>query len=125
MKSGTASVHIEGLNAYAGSKDVTYKILRRAIYAKSIHVDAIPSKTYTGCAQKPLPLLKYGTTTLKNGIDFTLSYKNNSNAGTAQLIIKGKGNYGGCLTKSFIIHKRNLTSVSNKPLATRTYTRCV
>ena len=122
VKSGTASVHIEGLNAYAGSKDVTYKILRRAIYAKSIHVDAIPSKTYTGCAQKPLPLLKYGTTTLKNGIDFTLSYKNNSNAGTAQLIIKGKGNYGGCLTKSFIIHKRNLTSVSNKPLATRTYT---
>lgn len=122
VKSGTASVHIEGLNAYAGSKDVTYKILRRAIYAKSIHVDAIPSKTYTGCAQKPLPLLKYGTTTLKNGIDFTLSYKNNSNAGTAQLIIKGKGNYGGCLTKSFIIHKRNLTSVSNKSLATRTYT---
>ena len=122
VKAGTASIHIESTNAHASSKDVTYKILRRAIYAKSIHVDAIPSKTYTGCAQKPLPLLNYGTTRLKNGIDYTLSYKNNSNAGTAQLIIKGKGNYGGCLTKSFIIHKRNLTSVSNKPLATRTYT---
>lgn len=122
VKAGTASVHIESTNAHASSKDVTYKILPRAIYAKSIHVDAIPSKTYTGSAQKPLPLLNYGTTRLKNGIDYTLSYKNNIKAGTAQLIIKGKGNYGGRLTKNFSIHKRKLTSVSSKPLATRTYT---
>ncbi|MCR1869872.1 C1 family peptidase [Longicatena caecimuris] len=122
VKAGTASVHIESTNAHASSKDVTYKILPRAIYAKSIHVDAIPSKTYTGSAQKPLPLLNYGTTRLKNGIDYTLSYKNNIKAGTAQLIIKGKGNYGGRITKNFSIHKRKLTSASSKPLATRTYT---
>ena len=122
VKAGTASVHIESTNAHASSKDVTYKILPRAIYAKSIHVDAIPSKTYTGSAQKPLPLLNYGTTRLKSGIDYTLSYKNNIKAGTAQLIIKGKGNYGGRLTKNFSIHKRELTSASSKPLATRTYT---
>ena len=122
VKAGTASIHIESTNAHASSKDVTYKILPRAIYANSIHVDAISSKTYTGSAQKPLPLLNYGTTRLKNGIDYTLSYKNNIKAGTAQLIIKGKGNYGGLITKNFSIHKRKLTSVSSKPLATRTYT---
>lgn len=80
------------------------------------------SYIYDGKAHSPSLTLTYGTTTLRNGKDYKLTYHNNVKAGTAQLIIKGKGNYGGLITKNFSIHKRKLTSVSSKPLATRTYT---
>ncbi|MDO5538962.1 MAG: hypothetical protein Q4F83_02655 [Eubacteriales bacterium] len=40
---------------------------------------------------------------LKQGKDYTVSYKNNKNIGTATVTIKGKGNYTGTLTKKFKI----------------------
>ena len=124
VKAGTASVHIESTNAHASSKDVTYKILPRAIYAKSIHVDAIPSKTYTGSAQKPLPLLKDGSVTLKNGRDYTLSYTHNVNPGIAKVIAKGKGNYTGSKTVSFTIAKRKVSTLKLSHITDRVYNGC-
>lgn len=124
VKAGTASIHIESTNAHASSKDVTYKILPRAIYANSIHVDAISSKTYTGSAQKPLPLLKDGSVTLKNGRDYTLSYTHNVNPGIAKVIAKGKGNYTGSKTVSFTIAKRKVSTLKLSHITDRVYNGC-
>ena len=40
-----------------------------------------------------------------NGTDYTLSYKNNTNAGTASVIITGIGSYTDSVTKNFTIKK--------------------
>lgn len=54
----------------------------------------------TGSACKPKITVKYG----KN---YTVTYRNNVNAGTASLIVKGKGNYSGTLNAPFTIQKKS------------------
>jgi hypothetical protein len=49
--------------------------------------------------------------TLKEGVDYTVSYKNNVNAGTASVILTGMGDYSGSVTKTFEIKPRNLSDV--------------
>ena len=71
--------------------------------------------TYTGSEIKPPVAVNSGTPT--SGIyisdtkatltanDFTVSYSNNTNAGTASVTITGKGNYTGTVRKTFTIGK--------------------
>ena len=78
------------------------------VVAKSISgatVSAIAKRTYSGKAFTPSPTVKYGTTTLVKGTDYTLSYVNNIKAGTATVIIKGKGAYTGTKRITFKIVK--------------------
>ena len=49
--------------------------------------------------------------TLKEGVDYTVAYENNIEAGTAKVIVKGMGNYGGTATPDFEIEP--LVSVKN------------
>ncbi|MBP3854245.1 MAG: fibronectin type III domain-containing protein [Ruminiclostridium sp.] len=59
--------------------------------------------TAAGKAQKPAVTIKDGDKTLKKGTDYTVSYKNNTNIGTASATIKGKGDYTGTKTVKFSI----------------------
>lgn len=68
-------------------------------------VSGIKDKTYTGKALTQSVTVKIGSKTLKNGTDYTVSYKNNKNAGTASLTITGKGGFKGTVTKTFKIAK--------------------
>ncbi|MCR5667346.1 MAG: MBG domain-containing protein [Eubacterium sp.] len=61
--------------------------------------------TYDGKAKKPTVTVKSGSTTLKNGKDYKISYKNNVNVGKASVVVTGKGNYSGTITKTFTIEK--------------------
>lgn len=72
------------------------------------------SKNYTGKAIKTTITIKDGNKTLKNGTDYTVSYKNNVNPGTASVTIKGKGNYTGTITKKFKIVIGQTKSLSAK-----------
>lgn len=88
--------------------------------------------TYTGSALKPTVQV-YDNSVLLDASDYTVSYQNNVNAGTADVIITGKGNYTGTVTKHFTINPRSIsatkTSVGNvaytgkalKPSVTITY----
>ncbi|MGN0593548.1 MAG: leucine-rich repeat protein [Hominimerdicola sp.] len=60
---------------------------------------------YTGSAIKPAVTVKNGSKTLTSGTDYTVSYTNNVNAGTATVTITGTGNYTGTVTKTFTITK--------------------
>ena len=64
--------------------------------------------TYTGSGITPGFTLKYDGTVLKEGTDYTVTYKNNINAGTAAVTIEGKGNYTGTLEKSFSISPKSI-----------------
>lgn len=56
---------------------------------------AIPTQNYTGSAITPEPTVTCGGTPLTKDTDYTLDYKNNTEAGTAYVIVTGIGNYAG------------------------------
>lgn len=59
--------------------------------------------TYTGSSVKPSFRVYSGNKRLQEKRDYTVSYKNNRNAGTASLTVKGKGNYTSSETRTFEI----------------------
>ena len=61
------------------------------------------NQTYTGKALKPAVVVKYCKVKLKQGTDYTVSYKNNVKPGKATVTVKGKGNYTGSAKVSFAI----------------------
>ncbi|MBR1749444.1 MAG: fibronectin type III domain-containing protein [Ruminococcus sp.] len=70
---------------------------------------ASSSYTYSGNSNKPAATITYGSKTLKEGTDYTLTYKNNINAGTATVTAAGKGKYKGSISKTFKIAKKALS----------------
>lgn len=74
----------------------------------------ISDQTYTGKDIKPKPTVEYGDADLEEGTDYVLSYKNNTNAGTATVVIEGKGTYTGTLEKTFTIKQAPLSSITLK-----------
>ncbi|MDR0853967.1 MAG: InlB B-repeat-containing protein [Clostridiales Family XIII bacterium] len=69
----------------------------------------IPNQTYTGKAKKPTLTVKDGSKTLVSGTDYTASYSNNINAGTAKVTITGNGNYTGTASATFKIVPANVS----------------
>ena len=51
----------------------------------------------------PEPTVVYGNTTLVKDTDYTLSWSNNSSAGTGTVTVTGKGNYTGSVSANFNI----------------------
>ena len=65
--------------------------------------------TYTGSACRPSVTVRLGSRTLISGSDYTVSYSNNTNAGTAKVTVTGKGSYTGSASKNFTINKASQT----------------
>ncbi|MDU2695114.1 MAG: metallophosphoesterase family protein, partial [Intestinibacter bartlettii] len=62
----------------------------------------IPSKSaYTGIQRRPVVRIEG----LKEGRDFKVSYKDNIEPGLAKIEIVGVGEYGGSVTKTFVIYR--------------------
>ena len=86
--------------AWSDSKNITtakYDITKSAI-------SGISAKTYTGKNITQSVKVKCNGKTLKSGTDYTVSYSNNKNVGTATVKITGKGQYGGTVSKTFKIN---------------------
>lgn len=67
-------------------------------------ISSIKTQIYQGEAVTPSVKVTYKGTVLKKDTDYTVTYKNNTKAGkTATVIIKGKGNYTGTISKNFKI----------------------
>ncbi len=116
---GNVTLTVEGLGKYAGIRTATFAIKGTAI--KSASVSGIASSYgYEGEAIEPagpsddnnnigtalLTITDSKTkvkTNLVKGRDFTVSYKNNSKAGTATAVFTGTGRYTGTVSKTFKI----------------------
>ena len=99
---GTASVIVYGKGNYTGSLTKTFRIIGKDISSVSGTLSQSSYK-YDGLEKKPTVTLYDGTKKLTAGIDYTVSYRNNRNAGTGEVIVTGKGNYGGTKTLTFRI----------------------
>ena len=100
-KVGTATVKITGKGNYTGSVSKTYSIKNDF---KKATISGISNKSYTGKNITQSITVKYNGKTLKKGTDYTVSYSNNKNIGTATVKIAGKGSYTGTITKTFKIN---------------------
>ena len=117
---GTASVKITGKGSYKGSYTVNFKILPCAISKAGIR--KIIDQRYNGNELKPSVSLTYKYKTLKKGTDYTVSYSNNINAGTATVTITGIGSYEGIASTTFQIKPRSLREVTARKISTQEYT---
>lgn len=89
------------------SKTITITTIPLTATSTTINVAAA---TYTGSALTPGVTVKYGTTDLVEGQDYTRgSWTNNTNAGTASVTITGMGAYSGSIVKNFTIDRANWT----------------
>ncbi|MGN0367709.1 MAG: leucine-rich repeat protein [Wujia sp.] len=59
--------------------------------------------SYTGAACQPTPTVTMNETKLTKGTDYTVSYENNTDAGTAKVVITGAGIFAGSIEKEFHI----------------------
>ena len=103
---GTATVTITGLGNYSGTVERNFTITAKNLANANITL-AKENYVYNESFQKPSVSVKIENTELKNGTDYTLTYENNKNAGTASIHIQGKGNYTGTIEKTFLIKKGN------------------
>lgn len=66
-------------------------------------ISALKTRAFTGKPLTQALTITYDGKKLVNGRDYTLTWKNNKNIGTASVTIKGKGKYNGSVTKKFRI----------------------
>lgn len=92
---------------YTGSVSGSFTIT--AVNIENAEI-AVADQTYTGTELTPLVTVKLGGKTLTRGTDYEVSFKNNINAGTAQVIVNGTGNYAGTASSRFEIAAKLISS---------------
>ena len=104
---GDASITVRPLTQY-----YTGTIVKKFKISNSISkatVTGIPaSEQYTGQTYKPVPVVKMGSKVLTEDVDYTVSYSNNRNVGTARVIISGMGVYSGQKVVTFAIKEKSI-----------------
>ena len=111
------NIEIHDLNAQLDKYTNTDSSSKKKI--SSLTISEISNKAYTGKAIKPTVTVKDGSKKLVKGTDYTVSYKNNKNIGTASVTIKGKGNYTGSKTIEFKIVPSKTTLKAKKQSDTK------
>ena len=118
-------------NVWFSSQDIIDRRLGTAdVYTKEENIKSITDavitnivdKTYTGSEIMQDPHITYGNYSLQEGKDYTLSYENNINPGTATVKITGMGKYEGTTLKTFTINPKNISSATVTGIVNKTYT---
>ncbi len=98
------------VNKYMSAAEVRVRYASQEIYRDNTTVTLENTAfDYTGSAVTPKPVVTYKASadaqavTLTEGTDYELSYKNNTEPGTATVVVTGKGSYQGVLEETFMI----------------------
>ena len=119
---GTATVIIQGMGKYTGTIKKQFKIVPAEI-AQLVDVsDGDITAKFVKGGVCPAPRLVLNGIMLEVGKDYTVTYKNNRQVYTARpgesgyvvgkaptIVIKGKGNFKGTVSRTFVIEGRGLT----------------
>ncbi|MDD7642534.1 MAG: hypothetical protein PUK75_08690 [bacterium] len=115
---GTATVTVTGRGNYTGTKTTTFRIIGKTI--NNTTVSSIDTQRYTGDEIRPSVTVKIGSVVLQNHVDYTLSYRDNVQPGTASITITGTGSYSGSKTVTFKIAQASLSPATVK-VSNQTY----
>ena len=109
---GTYSIILKGINNYNGTINENYKI-NPAELNNNLEIKLeYDSYIYTGSEIKPKIIsAKNNIGNLILNKDYTVSYKNNINVGTGEVIITGKTNFSGTASTKFTITKKSLSYI--------------
>ena len=96
----------EGMNYKSGSAEYSLTVVdgRKDVSGLVVTLSAI-SYTYDGKAKEPAVTVKDGSIVLSEGTEYTVSYTDNTDAGTATLKVIGIGSYKGEKSVTFTIDK--------------------
>ncbi len=95
--------------ALCTSHDISFVSLGEAPAPRTVLTENMVSlpegytATYDKTAHTPAVTVKDGETVLIPDTDYTVAYRNNTNAGEAMVTVIGKGNYKGTVTRTFTI----------------------
>lgn len=129
-RAGTAKAVIEGAGIYTGKTTLSFKIKTSNLSAMDMVIgdyndtlsavaEGLTAQTYSGAAVRPdVSVVCTGEdsngdpvkVSLREGTDYTLSYGNNKNIGSARLIVRGRGNFNGTVTRDFEIVQKDFTN---------------
>ena len=103
---GTAKVILKGKGNYSDVVEKNFTIGAKGLeaYEKNVKLSQT-NYGYDGKAKQPAVYIAG----LKANADYTVAYKNNTNIGIATVVIRGKNNYKGMISKRY-----SITAVLNK-----------
>jgi len=102
----------------APPRTVIYPLNQRDISASF----ATTVYAYNAKAHTPTPVITHGAKTLRQGVDFEVEYRNNTNAGTATAIVSGMGYYSGSATLHFTVTSKGIEYLTLPDLPDAEYT---
>lgn len=107
----TVKINVSEGTAYKEVSDMTdpswtFTIGGASLKNASVTVDSSTDYYYNkGTEIKPAVTVKLGSAVLTKDTDYTVSYENNKNAGTAKVIVTGINDYSGTASATFTIKK--------------------
>lgn len=119
---GTATITITGCGSYTGTITKQFNITKSevdpldgqndiALYKDRLVIQNEEALVYTG--QPVEPAVTIGN--LEKGIDFEITFSNNINAGTAKVLVTGKGRFkDSSFTRVFTIAPKNISEIEIK-----------
>lgn len=107
VNAGTALITATGKGNYTGTAGGTYTISALDIADSSITVNSISPQPYTGSRLTPDVTITRNGATIDSS-NYTLSYADNTDVGTATVTITGRNNYSGSRTTTFTISPKSL-----------------
>lgn len=103
VNAGTATIRLTGIGLYEGVLEGTFEIAPMEITEDMVDFAEVQaSYEETGLEITPVVTVK----DLVANEAYTVTYENNVAPGTATIVIEGKGNYTGKITKEFTITKK-------------------
>ena len=124
QEAGSYPVQITGIGNFTGTRTVNLEITDKMLISKA-KAAKIPNQLYSGGEDVTLSadtLILYKKTKndpLKEGVDYTVTYENNREIGTATAVVTGTGNYAGTKRITFkitgtSINKAVVEGIENK-----------
>ncbi len=116
---GTGKVTVTGKGSYTGSVEKTFRIQEPPKIDIASATVALSQDTYTydGAAKRPAVTVRLNGTALLADRDYSVTYSNNVNVGTAKVTVTGKGGYIGSVEKTFQIQEPPKISIASATVA--------
>ena len=122
IEAGTATVvlmAVDGSN-FTGYRHLTFNISPASV--DGFGIDDIDDRVYTGSPIEPGISAVFNGVPLTEWEDYVLRYVDNTDAGTAIVIIEGRGNFSGVREICFMIVPASMEDVSIAPVPDQMYT---
>ena len=127
---GEATVTVTGRGDYTGTATAAFTVApaelsqcEATLYKANSYGSNIGEAVYdySGVENKPSATVTFNGRTLYENTSYTLSYRNNVNAGTATAVLTGTGNFTGTLELPFTVNPLNLDDLDSASAADAVY----